>query len=236
MNADVHSLSAAYALDALDADERVEFEAHLADCADCTAEVAEFGAVAGALGDATEQAPPPHLKSAIMSQLDDVPQEHETWPAPSASVTSLTERRRSFSMAQLLSAAAAITLIAVGAIVLAGTRGGGSDFDDVVAAPDAVVTDLAGEAGTIEIVWSAELDQVAVRGEGLADLSDEQRYALWAIVDGVPVAAGLFEADGGRFQEVAAIADVDAEAWGVTIESAEGSDAPTSDIILFADV
>lgn len=235
MNADPHSLSAAYALDALDADERADFEAHLATCAECTAAVVDFREVASALGDATEQLPPPHVKVAVMARLDDVAQETPD-ASPSAPVVSLADRRREFSMAQLLSAAAAVALIAVGAIVIVGTRGGETNFDDVVAAPDAVVTELTGEAGVLEVVWSAELDRVAVRGERLADLSAEQRYALWAIVDGVPVPAGLFEPEDGRFEEVAAIADVDAEAWGVTVESAEGSDLPTSDIILFADV
>ena len=39
---DIHALSGAYAVDALDPAERTEFELHLADCAACQAEVASF--------------------------------------------------------------------------------------------------------------------------------------------------------------------------------------------------
>ena len=38
----IHELSAAYALDALDGDERREFEEHLTHCADCRQEVASL--------------------------------------------------------------------------------------------------------------------------------------------------------------------------------------------------
>ena len=39
MNADIHGLSGAYAVDALDDVERAEFERHLAQCPECQAEV-----------------------------------------------------------------------------------------------------------------------------------------------------------------------------------------------------
>ena len=39
MNADLHHLSGAYAVDALDDAERAAFEEHLRGCADCRAEV-----------------------------------------------------------------------------------------------------------------------------------------------------------------------------------------------------
>ena len=42
MSPDLHHLSGAYAVDALDDAERTSFEQHLAGCADCRAEVAEL--------------------------------------------------------------------------------------------------------------------------------------------------------------------------------------------------
>ena len=49
MNADLHHLSGAYAVDALDGAERAAFESHLLGCADCRAEVAEpLASAAGA--------------------------------------------------------------------------------------------------------------------------------------------------------------------------------------------
>ncbi|WP_084106682.1 anti-sigma factor [Demequina sp. NBRC 110056] len=55
----IHDLVSAYALDALDADERRDFEAHLATCPSCQEELAGYDDVLGALAepsDATEAA------------------------------------------------------------------------------------------------------------------------------------------------------------------------------------
>lgn len=232
MNTDLHALSAAYALDALDADERTEFEAHLAGCLTCQRDVEEFRLVTESLAVATAEVPPSHLRESVMSQIGDVEQESPD----DAPVIDLAERRRrKYSMTTLLSAAAAVALLAIGAIVISGTRGG-SDFDDVVAAPDAQVVELIGESGTVEVVWSPERDQVALRGDGLAVLDASLKYALWAIADGTPVPAGLFDTDDGTIRDIADL-DVDAaQAWGITIEPATGSDAPTTEIIYFAEV
>ena len=43
---DIHALSGAYAVDALDDDERELFEQHLAVCPECRAEVRSFGETA----------------------------------------------------------------------------------------------------------------------------------------------------------------------------------------------
>ena len=56
---DVHALSGAYAVDALDDTERVRFEEHLARCAECRAEVDSLRAAAAELSAGAEVAPPP---------------------------------------------------------------------------------------------------------------------------------------------------------------------------------
>jgi anti-sigma-K factor RskA len=67
-NDDLHDLTAAYALDALDEDERRAFEEHLGDCDDCRIELASLGETAGALALATEgPVPAPHLRDRIVS-------------------------------------------------------------------------------------------------------------------------------------------------------------------------
>ena len=55
----LHELSAAYALDALGAEEREAYQAHLAECERCRDEVAEFSSVAASLAHAVEPAAPP---------------------------------------------------------------------------------------------------------------------------------------------------------------------------------
>ena len=65
---DVHELTAAYALDALDPEERETYEAHLAQCARCREELASLGETATALAfGVTSPAPPEHLRSQILA-------------------------------------------------------------------------------------------------------------------------------------------------------------------------
>ncbi len=61
-------LAAAYALGALDPEERVRFEAHLAECATCRAEVQALREVGGLLVYSAPAAAPPHgLRDRILS-------------------------------------------------------------------------------------------------------------------------------------------------------------------------
>lgn len=242
MTTDLHALAGAYALNALDPDERAEFEAHLTSCPSCYAEIAEFGDVVAAMADADAVAPPPQLRASVLAQLGDheqLPPTPNRTPAPARepAVVDLDERRRRrWSMTGMLAVAAAVVVFAIGAVVVSTGRGGETDFDDVRAASDAVVTVLEGEDGTLEVAYSADLDRVALRGSGVDQLGPDLRYALWAITGDVAIPAGLFEADDGSIDDTVELADVQADAWGITVESADGADAPTSDVIYFAEV
>ena len=69
---DLHDLTAGYALDALDPDERARYEEHLASCETCRAELQEFWQVAGALGRAAGgPTPPASLRDRILEQARD---------------------------------------------------------------------------------------------------------------------------------------------------------------------
>ncbi|MEO6651707.1 MAG: anti-sigma factor [Ilumatobacteraceae bacterium] len=230
MTTDLHHLSAAYALDALDTAERTEFEAHLSSCAECTAEVAGFVEVVGNLAETSSAAPPMRLKSSVMAKLSGIEQVAPPEQA-AAPVIRLDERRRRLStVSRVLAAAAAVAILAIGALVVSGTRGG-SEYDDVIAAADAEVVQLAGETGTVEVVWSPGRHQVALRGDGLADLDPTLKYALWAIADGTSIPAGLFDAEGGVIRDVADIGDINPQEWGITIEPAAGSQIATTPVI-----
>ena len=66
-NEDLHELTAAYALDALDADERSDYEAHLAECDRCRADLHDLGETVGALAlGAVGPAPPDALRERIL--------------------------------------------------------------------------------------------------------------------------------------------------------------------------
>lgn len=73
MNGEIHALSGAYAVDALDELERARFERHLATCADCRAEVDSLALVAADLFTA-EMTPPPSLRAGVLGRLGSVAQ------------------------------------------------------------------------------------------------------------------------------------------------------------------
>ncbi len=66
MSTDIHALSGAYAVDALDDAERAQFEQHLAGCSACQAEVQSLGAAAAELSVLSEWAPPPALRDRVL--------------------------------------------------------------------------------------------------------------------------------------------------------------------------
>jgi anti-sigma factor RsiW len=92
----LHDLTAAYALDALDADDRREYEAHLARCERCRAELASLSEAATSLAYGVETpAPPPQLRERILerarAERSNVVPLRPRWalPAAAAAVVSL---------------------------------------------------------------------------------------------------------------------------------------------------
>jgi anti-sigma-K factor RskA len=66
---ELHDLTAAYALDALDPDEAEAYERHLSQCEDCRMQLAELNETAAALAYGTvAPAPPPRLRAVILEQ------------------------------------------------------------------------------------------------------------------------------------------------------------------------
>ncbi|GGL14279.1 hypothetical protein Sme01_06510 [Sphaerisporangium melleum] len=73
MNPDPHTLAGAYALNAIDDErERRGFEEHLAECAECAAELVTFTETAARLGEAAAVAPPPEMRSRVMASIEQV--------------------------------------------------------------------------------------------------------------------------------------------------------------------
>jgi len=72
MNDDIHGLSGAYAVDAVDGDERARFEEHLAVCSQCRAEVESLRAATTHLAGMTDAAPPAHLRAAVLQAITSV--------------------------------------------------------------------------------------------------------------------------------------------------------------------
>jgi anti-sigma-K factor RskA len=110
-------LAAGYALDALDPDERAEFEAHLEQCETCRAQVDQHALVAAQLGslagdDAGEAPPWSAVRAGVLGGT--VPT-----PAPAGDVVPLRQRQHWLTVA-----AAAVAAVAVAVTAWQVTRGG----------------------------------------------------------------------------------------------------------------
>ena len=100
---DLHDLTAAYALDALDPAEAEAYEAHLSQCEECRLQLAELSESTGALAfGAVAPAPPPRLRESILAAA----------AAERSNVIALPQRR--WTPRVLAVAAAAAACVAVG--------------------------------------------------------------------------------------------------------------------------
>lgn len=89
-------------------------------------------------------------------------------------------------------------------------------------------------AGLASVYWNNQSEEVYLTVQNLRKLSHEQQYQLWAIVNGKPVDAGVFNT-GNRLIKMRSLKG--ATAFAVTIEPAGGSVSPTlSSIVVIGSV
>lgn len=159
--------------------------------------------------------------------------------APRGSASARAASRWFARPAMLVTAAAAAVALFFGGVLAADlvfptAPAAANQLATIVAAPDVatVASPVAGGA-TATLVSSESVGLSAMVFDGLEPLSDDERYALWYITDGVPTPAGLFAVAGDG--AVVQILDGTFEAGavvGVTVEPASGSPVPTSDPIV----
>lgn len=217
----------------------------------------EFADVRAALGLAVAPvAPSAGMKSAVMAAIATTPQVAplsaveplDESPAPAVNAGAATSRTPAEERAQarwfsrpatiVMAAAAAVALFFGGVLaadlVSPSAPSAADQLAAIVAAPDVstIVSSVAG-GGTSTLVSSESAGLSAMVFDGLQPLSDDERYALWYITDGVPTPAGLFAVTGdGAVVQVLEGAFEAGTIVGVTVEPASGSPAPTSDPIV----
>jgi anti-sigma-K factor RskA len=239
---DIHTLTGAYAVDALPADERAAFESHLEVCDACAQEVAELQATAARLGESSFTLPSPDLRARVLAEIDRTRQEP---PSGGEERTDLSPVRRAvprWVSAGLLPAAASLVLVVIGLGVvvndlnqrLGRMESASSQMTQVLAAPDAVTISADGPGGSFVRVVAAP-----TRGEAVFIVNDmepaphEHTYELWVIGDAGATPAGLFDVDErGHATRVLTGDLVGAVAIGVTVEPAGGSPQPTTDPVM----
>jgi anti-sigma-K factor RskA len=239
VNADLHSLSGAYAVDALDADERGAFEAHLRQCETCRDEVAELHATAARLGDATASTPPPQLREDVLAQAKVTRQD-----SPLAPVTPI-DAIRSRRMLWLAGVAAAAVVVAAGLGVVAYRADQRADqlavadqqIEQVLSDPEATSQTLpvvGGGQGTL--VVSPGTDQGLLVTAGLASAGPDRTYQLWAISKGAATSLGLLPAPRDGTSAKVFVLPGGTATFGMTVEPAGGSPQPTTEPVLLADL
>jgi anti-sigma-K factor RskA len=224
MTSDIHALSGAYAVDALDDVERAEFEKHLATCASCQAEVDGLRETAGMLADLTTVAPPPALRDAVLADI------HTVRPLAPRTRAEAPRRRR---WLVAVAAAAAVAVLGAGAAVWQPWHRESAPtatlVDRVIDAPDAQRVDgnVAG-GGSVSVYRSVSLDRAVVVTHRLPAAPTGRTYELWLQdAHGAMHPAGLL--GGGHDVRVALRGDAGtARGAGLTVEPAGGSPQPTT--------
>jgi anti-sigma-K factor RskA len=232
METGIHELTAGYALDALDADERRSYEAHLAGCEHCQQELESFWTTTEALAVAASgPQPSTALRERILADVRAEPRQNVIPLEP--------RRRRTAPVLGAVAAVAAVVALAVG--LWASNLS--SDLDDtraalereraaaaVLADPDARSVALAEGDGRLVV---GQDGQAVLVVDGLGPAPAGKTYELWIAAEGGdPVPAGVFPGQDGR--EIALVdGTVDAgEVVLVTVEQAGGVDAPTTEPIV----
>ena len=243
---DPHTLTGAYALDALPDAEQVVFEAHLEVCGDCRQEVAALQATAARLGAAAGHEPPAELRGRVMAAIGRTTQEPpaaldppDEAPAPEPSGTPRW-------LAGALGAAAAVLLVAVGGLALAV-----GDLTDrlaqveqtaeeastdaayltrLLAAPDATTLTATGDAGEfVRVVVSPSQDVAVVVADRFGPAPAGHAYELWLIEADQATPAGRFDPDVDDPATLVMAGALDgADAIGVTVEPEDGAAEPTT--------
>jgi anti-sigma factor RsiW len=251
MSVDIHALSGAYALNAVDDLERAAFDRHLAECDTCVQEVAGLLAAATSLADETWSVAPPGMRERV---LHEVSRTGQARPEPArrsagrraAGAAGIAAGRlgpRRWRNWTLTAAAAAALVVAsaAGTYLLQENRTGGqvtageqrlAQVERVLTANDATLRRgqaLPGGGRLSVAVSRQEGSAVAILSDMRAPLSGKC-YTFWQMRDGRPVRAGLFPA--GQADGLQLIGDIGAaEAVAISEEScAAPPDQPTHPI------
>jgi anti-sigma-K factor RskA len=227
---DLHTLTGAYAADALDPVDRDVFERHLETCDSCRAEVRELQATTARLAVGVSSAPPAALRDRVLAEVGRTRQ-----LPPDGDVVRLDQRRnRSWYRQPATAAAAVLLVVAAGLGGLAVQEHRQKDRAEQLAeritavAVDpqrTVQTAPLAHGGTGTVVAA---DGIAVfHGSDLPRLPDDRAYQLWRISGQESQSAGVL-GRGGELTGV--VTDLGpGDAVGVTVEPAGGSSQPTSD-------
>jgi hypothetical protein len=259
---DQHTLTGAYALDALeDGSELTRFNRHLSRCQSCASEVRGFREVATAMAFAATTEPPPEMRDRVMAAVArtrQLPPEVRTHARP-------RRTRGTAPWIPWLSGAIATAGIVIAAVFgfanahtqhelnqaraqnqalaaaqarveaeLNQARAHDQALAEILGAPHVTLLSRAtSEGGVAVVVLDAATRQLVVATSGLPALPPGQVYQLWLIGPVRIVSAGLLPtAQNGVTSPVVATGIVKGDKLGLTVEPAPGTKQPTTTPIL----
>ena len=230
---EIHALSGAYAVDALDDIERAQFERHLAECAECRAEVASLRSTAALLAETTATAPPESLRERVLADIATVR------PLPPAVPAGAATRRRS-RLAPLAAAAALVAAVGTGVVVTqpwadVTSQTQLSAVDQVLQADDAERYTRAIDGSEATMVRSRSLNKAVLVTKNMAPPPEGKVYELWLDHEGIGMVPAGLMAQGGEQMILLEGDPATATGAGITVEPAGGSEEPTlPPVTLFA--
>ncbi|MCU1450107.1 MAG: hypothetical protein JWP02_2277 [Acidimicrobiales bacterium] len=245
-HAEAVELLGAYALDAVDVDEREALDHHLQECPRCRAEVADHRTVASFLGSAGGPAPE-GLWDRIAGSLEETPPELRL--ASGVPLHHARERRSVAVWAGAAAGAVAAALIAVLGVQVVHLN---NHVDNLAALqrPDAALLSAATHALADPTARRASMRssdgtvtaQAVVLPDGsgflfaddLPALPPDRTYQLWAVAGGQKISAGVLGSRPGMVAFRYAASDV--SAFAVTAERAGGVASSASSPIVLGNV
>ena len=250
MSADIHGLVGAYAVDAIDEQERSDFELHLAECPECQAEVASLQEAASHLSLMSETAPPSSMRDSVLAGIRQVrplpPLEAQSGgpvasgpvggsspaDAPTPTDSNVVQFRPRRRVTAWLASAAAAAVLLVGGLAWSpwDNTPNGTVTEQVLAASDAQRYEKVIGGAKATIVRSASLGKAVIIADHMPSAPDGKDFQLWLDQPNRGmVSAGVMPH--GAADTVTVLLEGDAATAtgaGITLEPAGGSPAPTT--------
>jgi anti-sigma-K factor RskA len=228
-NGSPHELAAAYALDALDANERRAYENHLAGCKRCQEDVASFRETAAALAYDVDLPPLPEtleqrILNAARAERPNVVPLPRRWAIPAAALA--------------VASVAAAVVLGVWAAHLSGSL----DHQTQVAKDQKAVIDVLSDCtktqmqGGSAAVCVAPTEKAVLIADSLPAASPDKTYQAWVISGKHIAPAGLFRGGAGRKYLRLTKTVPGGTTVAVTLERRGGVSAPTTAPLLKAKV